>query len=135
MEQVFHDGWTAGGQFQTWRRHYSGDKNQWTNWVAEVNTNFLEFIGPVRCVRKSWDTQITIPWGGTRKEPHGFILINRDRLYAIWTAGNIGSRQTNLEQIWAKSSTAPTVTAIIDEANSIVTVTASDTCGLIYIGC
>lgn len=97
---------------------------------SELNSN------KPRCIRNNWGTSITIPGsfeGGTGN-PHGFVIDSQRTLYIVWVAGSKGSLEANIHRIWQLSEGNDTLQFFVDPNTGTLTVTASETTAIIYIG-
>lgn len=98
--------------------------------INELNSN------KPRCIRNNWGTSITIPGsfeGGTG-DPHGFVIDSQRTLYIVWVAGSKGSLEANTHRIWQLSEGNDTLQFSVDPNTGTLTVTASETTAIMYIG-
>lgn len=97
---------------------------------SELNSN------KSRCIRNNWGKSITIPGiheGGTN-DPHGFVIDSQRTLYIVWVAGSKGSLEANTHRIWQLSEGNDTLQFSVDPNTGTLTVTASETTAILYIG-
>ena len=108
---------------------------QTTNKTVIGSINELNSNKP-RCIRNDWGTSITIPgiYEGGTNNPHGFVIDSQRTLYIVWVAGSMGSLEANTHRIWQLSEGDDTLQFSADPNTGTLTVTASETTAIMYIG-
>ena len=98
--------------------------------INELNSN------KPRCIRNNWGTSITIPGiheGGTNN-PYGFVINNQRDLYIVWVSGTKGSLEANTHRIWKLTEENDILQFSVDPNTGTLTITASKTTAIMYIG-
>ena len=109
---------------------------QTTNKTVIGSINELNSNKP-RCIKNSWGTSITIPGihEGRTYNTHGFVIDGQRTIYIVWVAGAAGSLEANAHRIWQLyEGGEDTLQFSVDPNTGALTVTASETTAIMYIG-